>query len=323
MIKNRNSFLQLLLCCLALSDLARGQATRTPVAVARGGYAAEAPEIVSAPGQLFTLSLYGLDYFNGVSEVSKGLPLPKSLNGLSVTIQQGNESFAAPILAISQRACPPSPQPCATLTQLSVQIPFELRVNDGSAEAAGLLSYIIVQENAVNRGSTALRLIKDNIHLANTCDSVLVASNGVTGNCRTVVVHGDGSYVTPQTPAKVGEYLTMYAFGLGKVIGELRSGDGTPSTTLYPPVGKFVVSARAGSNLNPERSNPGDESIASYVGLAPGFVGLYQVNFRVPALPAGTQACRPGVPSESNMTVTLSGEFSFAGTGICVLGDGA
>lgn len=323
MIKNVNSPTQLLLWYFAFSVLANGQATRTPVAVARGGYAAEAPEIVSAPGQLFTLSLYGLDYFNGATEGLKGLPLPKSLNGLSVTIQQGNESFVAPLLGISQRRCPPSPQPCATLTQLSVQIPYELRVNDGSAEAAELLSYIIVQENGVNRGSTSLRLVKDSVHLANTCDSVFAVETGTIGNCRTVVVHGDGSYVTLQAPAKGGEYLTMYAFGLGKVFGEIRSGDGTPSTALYAPVGKFVVTARVGSNLAPQRGSPDDESIASYVGLAPGFVGLYQVNFRVPVLPAGTQSCRPGGPLESNLTVTLSGEFSFAGTGICVLAGGA
>ena len=63
-----------------------------------------------------------------------------------------------------------------------------------------------------------------------------------------------------------------------------------------------------------------------YAGLAPGYVGLYQVNFTVPlgpqngiahcALP-GSFAPGSNVP-QSNLTVSIGGQFSFDGAGICV-----
>ncbi|MBC7927297.1 MAG: hypothetical protein H7039_16735, partial [Bryobacteraceae bacterium] len=36
---------------------------------------------------------------------------------------------------------------------------------------------------------------------------------------------------------------------------------------------------------------PAGENVAIYAGLVPGEVGLYQVNLRVPAVPAGLPAC--------------------------------
>lgn len=63
-----------------------------------------------------------------------------------------------------------------------------------------------------------------------------------------------------------------------------------------------------------------------FAGLAPGYVGLYQVNFTVPqgpqngiahcALP-GSFAPGSNVP-QSNLTVSIGGQFSFDGAGICV-----
>ena len=61
-----------------------------------------------------------------------------------------------------------------------------------------------------------------------------------------------------------------------------------------------------------------------FAGATPGYVGLYQVNFIVPDVPAGTPPC--AAPSrvigrnivESNLTVTVGGNFSFDAARICV-----
>jgi uncharacterized protein (TIGR03437 family) len=61
-----------------------------------------------------------------------------------------------------------------------------------------------------------------------------------------------------------------------------------------------------------------------FAGLAPGYPGLYLINFVVPPEPLnGTPRCAetfvPGanVP-QSNLTVSIGGGFSFDGAGICV-----
>jgi uncharacterized protein (TIGR03437 family) len=53
-----------------------------------------------------------------------------------------------------------------------------------------------------------------------------------------------------------------------------------------------------------------------YSALTPGFVGLYQINFTLPQPPVGTQACSGTV--HSNLTVSVGGQTSFDGAGICV-----
>jgi hypothetical protein len=68
-----------------------------------------------------------------------------------------------------------------------------------------------------------------------------------------------------------------------------------------------------------------------FVGLTPTEVGLYQVNFTVPAPPAGTPACGSTIsvasltapiqtaPIQTNLTISImaSGQ-SFSGAAICV-----
>ena len=62
-----------------------------------------------------------------------------------------------------------------------------------------------------------------------------------------------------------------------------------------------------------------------YAGVAPGFIGLYQVNFIVPPVPPLLPACVDpativafGNVVQSNLTVSVGSNFSFDGAGICV-----
>ena len=62
-----------------------------------------------------------------------------------------------------------------------------------------------------------------------------------------------------------------------------------------------------------------------YAGVTPGFAGLYQINFVVPAAPAGLKPCAGsgtavtyGNLVQSNLTVSVGSVFSFDGAGICV-----
>ncbi|MBZ5622372.1 MAG: SBBP repeat-containing protein [Acidobacteriia bacterium] len=87
-----------------------------------------------------------------------------------------------------------------------------------------------------------------------------------------VIVHvSDYSQVTAQNPARAGEFVAIFCTGLGVTGAGVRSGDpGPPGPTPVPLLVEVVVdSGVAGPVL--------------YAGLAPGFAGLYQVNFQVVA----------------------------------------
>jgi len=64
----------------------------------------------------------------------------------------------------------------------------------------------------------------------------------------------------------------------------------------------------------PELDNA--QSALRFVGLTPGSVGLYQVNFLVPPVPSGTPPCSGSV--RSNFTVSIGDARSFDGASICV-----
>ena len=82
------------------------------------------------------------------------------------------------------------------------------------------------------------------------------------------VVHADSGLSALTTPVRAGEFISIYCTGLGPT----RISRGLSLTTVTPTV---YLGATA---VTP-----------SYSGLAPGFVGLYQVNVQVPAgLASGT-----------------------------------
>ena len=97
------------------------------------------------------------------------------------------------------------------------------------------------------------------------------------GNTYAVAVHSsDYALVTPDDPAVRGEVLVLYVTGLGPVDQYIPDGYGAPSS---PPA----------NTQDPYRVILAGESVeVLFSGLAPGFVGLYQLNIRLPGdLPAG------------------------------------
>lgn len=86
----------------------------------------------------------------------------------------------------------------------------------------------------------------------------------------------DGSLIGPDNPAIPGEILILYTTGLGPLTLTLADGYGAPSGPLAYTVDPFKVLVN---------NEPAD---VLFSGLAPGFVGLYQINLRLPSdLPPG------------------------------------
>jgi uncharacterized protein (TIGR03437 family) len=80
-------------------------------------------------------------------------------------------------------------------------------------------------------------------------------------------------------PVQQGEYISLFATGLGLV--QNQPADGSSSTGLSPTVQNVFVNF---STTYPTPYFYLYQAVpAQFSGLAPGFVGLYQVNVQVPA----------------------------------------
>ena len=144
----------------------------------------------------------------------------------------------------------------ASPTQINAQIPPDL--------AAG--SYPLVVRSIANHIAAA----PQSLTVSKYAPAVLVPiANQIA------LVHADGSLVNKDNPANRDEHLTMYAVGLGPTTGgTVTAGAPSPSSPLAVT---GTVEVFFG---DPTYKQAG--IIVDWSGLAPGFVGLYQLNLRVP-----------------------------------------
>ena len=145
----------------------------------------------------------------------------------------------------------PAPLFYVSDTQINAQIPFEL--------VPGHEYPVIV---AAGNSYT----VPEPIQLAPLAPGVARLADGSV-----LAQHADYSLVSETSPAKPGEYLVVYLAGMGLTDNQVLSGVLSPSNPLAS------VSAAPSVTLNGEPVN------VVFAGLTPGLVGLYQVNFQVPA----------------------------------------
>ena len=175
----------------------------------------------------------------------------------------------------------PAPLFFVSGTQINAQVPFELMTGVGS---------VTVQVKRGSETSTA-----QPTGIAAVSPGIFTLNQQGTG--AGAVLHAvDFQPVNDSSPARAGEFLLIFCTGLGPVQPEVASGDVAPTAeplarTISPPMVNIA----------------GIAADVTFSGLAPGFVGLYQVNLQVPAgVPSGTQEVEiiiNGVPSN---TVTIA-----------------
>ncbi len=101
------------------------------------------------------------------------------------------------------------------------------------------------------------------------------------------------AYCTPSNPALQSGNVTVYATGLGAAASPVATGQAAP--LVANPMAVPVQVWLGNTNLQP-----------SYAGVAPGFAGLSQINFAVPAgLPDGVYPLRIGAGSASSQPQNL------------------
>ncbi|HUO31830.1 MAG TPA: IPT/TIG domain-containing protein [Bryobacteraceae bacterium] len=231
-------------------------AALAPPTISQGGVvsASSFGEFTSvAPGSW--IEIYGSNLASGTREWQgsdfSGVNAPTSLDGTSVTI--GGQAAFVEFVSSSQ---------------VNVQVPSN--VPTGSQPM--ILTTQAGQSSAYNITVTGVEPGFD-----------APSSFKINGTQYVVALLPDGTFVLPtgaipglnSRPAKPGETVTLYGVGFGPV---------TPAT----PAGELVE----GLNTLSESFSiafGGTAATASYDGLAPGFMGLYQFNLVVPTVAAGNQ----------------------------------
>ena len=111
-----------------------------------------------------------------------------------------------------------------------------------------------------------------------------------------ILVHGaDWSMVTAASPAQAGEFLILFLTGLGAVSPAIPAGTPGGDNAANGPLNQVAAGAVT-------VTFGGKAATVVFAGLAPGFAGLYQINFQVPEAATGgtvVVATRDGATSDT------------------------
>ena len=107
------------------------------------------------------------------------------------------------------------------------------------------------------------------------------------------IFHGDGRRISETAPAQPGEILILFAGGLGAVEPAVANGFPAPSSPLATTTNLPVVTVG------------GVQAEVLFSGLAPGWIGLYQIHFTVPAGPSGSVPVVVEVAGAASNSVTI------------------
>jgi len=205
--------------------------------------------------------LYGVGLATGETQAST-VPLQTTLRTTTVTVY----SSAAPNGELA-------PLYYVDTGQIDAQMPWDV--------PAGTVATVIVKNGTATSNAAA-------VYVPAAGPGISVYSNN-----RAVVVNKDGSVNSATDAAAVGDEVVAYFTGGGAVnaSGTLTTGHASPSglspITEYPS-GSYSVTVG------------GQTAQVAYIGLTPGSVGLYQVNFFVPQIAKGTYP----------LVITIAGQAS-------------
>ena len=243
------------------------------------------PEPVTvAPGQLITVFVQGNVQGN-----------------ISATLRQTSDSASL----------------CSGLTAITIQIPYEIEepcLGCALPYPGRPSPQLFVTANGVAGALFELSPLTDRVHILTACDTVVPGGSGYPP-CWPLVTHADGSLVASGSPAYGGEEIVAYAVGLGPTAPAVPTGraaaTATPTSETFLLDFNFRPNALATQPLQPfpiiingawpipsslliRPATDGLPSGPLFSGLVAGYVGLYQINFVVPQVPVGIEACSFG-----------------------------
>jgi uncharacterized protein (TIGR03437 family) len=145
--------------------------------------------------------------------------------------------------------------------------------------------------------STGQLLAASPIAMNTVSPAIFVTTSAGVGAKLAAVINQDGTVNDATHPAKVGEYISIYATGQGVVSSPPADGD-IPRNGLVGSQGtpRVFIGSDYTDQIplqgTEQRSIPGvDNNFISFSGLSPSYPGMWQVNVRIPqATVSGAQA---------------------------------
>jgi uncharacterized protein (TIGR03437 family) len=211
-------------------------------------------------GSLASIFCTGLQGGPGVITAPSQPPLPTEITVAGSSVSVWVNFVQAPILAIAFEQ---------GYQQINVQVPWEAPQNPLFVQVfqGSNMGYLVDPNPWVDFPFGDTATFKWSVFFINA-DGYAVVQHA-----------SDYSLVTKQNPAHAGEFLTAYGISLGPVGNPPASGypaPANPTITSQVPTGA-ACRMTDGVSIGAAIATP------TYVGLAPGAVGVYQVNFQLPA----------------------------------------
>ena len=287
------------LICLTASSLW----SQTPLAQA--GYSMMEPLEV-APAQLVMITTHGIARRIGPTSVS----IPETeLDGLRASIRQpGFSPMTVQLLGIKQTGCAPNaPATCDPLTGITVMMPL-------AVPSLGVTADLVLNDRGRDVRTIPVRVVPDRIHIVSTCDEVAVSvGNDSPGSACGPVVRraAGGQLITRENPARQGDTVVVWAYGLGLPGTPVPSEWGTVTPALNAPKVYFFFGRQDGPAFAAGPGNP--PTFAAAFPPTP----LYQINVTIPSVPPSLPPC-DGTTVTSNLTVIFSGLSSMDAARLCV-----
>jgi uncharacterized protein (TIGR03437 family) len=213
-----------------------------PPAVNAGGMVNGATFGTQPPAAGSIVSLFGTNLALSVA-LAQTAPLPTTLAGASVQLN----GIAVPLFYASP-------------TQMNLQIPWQLA---GQTQAS-----VVVSVSGVASAPQTVNLSPYGPGIFTV--SQTGSGQGAVLIAGTTAMAAPAGLVPGARPANRGEYISIYCTGLGPVSNTPASGAKAPDSPL------------SSTSTLPTVTVGGLPAVVTFSGLAPSFVGLYQVNAQVP-----------------------------------------
>ncbi len=198
-------------------------------------------------GAIATIFGVNLSTVDGIVQAT-ATPLPTTLGGTSVRIG----GILAPLFAVVR---------VNGQEQINLHVPFDFiqaALSPGRPSQAQQFVEVVVSSNGVSNAPVLMQLA--------AAQPGIFVVDGVHG----AILDVSNVLISAQNPAAPGDTVVVFATGLGAVSNPPPAGEPASLEALSPtPV--FATATVAGR-----------PAIVTFSGLAPGFVGLYQVNLVVP-----------------------------------------